>query len=79
MSMGCEDGAMTLLNIVRARTLVDELCAAIDAGTVVPGEREMLALAIVIEREAGPLAHDLLVKLASRCRNGRAGLAKIAQ
>ena len=69
---------MTLLNIVRARTLVDELCAAIDAGTVVPDEHELLALAIVVQREAGPLAHDLLVKLASRCRHGRAVLAKIA-
>jgi hypothetical protein len=45
---------------------------------VVPEEGEMLALAYVVKEEAGPFAHDLLVKLASRCRDGRAVLAKIA-
>jgi hypothetical protein len=70
---------MTLLTIVRARVLVDELCAAIDAGTVQPDERDILALAVVVQREAGPLAHDLLCKLASRCPNGQAALKKMAQ
>lgn len=70
---------MSLLNIVRARVLVDELCAAIDTGKVHPTEPEILALAVVIQQQAGPLAHDLLCQLASRCPNGRAVLAKIAQ
>lgn len=68
----------SLLNIVRARVLVDELCAAIDAGTVDPREQDILALAVLVKREAGPLAHDLLVKLASRCKNGSAVLTRMA-
>jgi hypothetical protein len=43
---------------------VKGLCAAIDAGEVAPTELEMLALAIVVEQETGPLAFDLLCQLA---------------
>lgn len=70
---------MNLYRIVMLREAVDGLCAAIDRGEVKPGEEEMLALALVVEREAGPLKHDLLVKLASRCRNGSAVLTRMAQ
>jgi hypothetical protein len=69
---------MNLERLVRLQNAVDGLCAAIDEGMVVPEEGEMLALAYVVKEEAGPFAHDLLVKLASRCRDGRAVLAKIA-
>lgn len=69
---------MSLLNIVRTRELVDTVCASIDAGESKPSEEDMLALAVIVKREAGPLAHDLLVKLASRCRNGSAVLTKTA-
>lgn len=69
----------TLERIVRIREAVDRLCAAIDAGTAAPSEREMLALAMVVHLHAGPLRHDLLVKLASRCRAGRAVLQLISQ
>lgn len=70
---------MSLVRIVQLRDAVDALCAAIDAGEVQPREVDVLALAMMVEREAGPLTHDLLVKLASRCKNGRAVLAKMAQ
>ena len=70
---------MSIERVVMLRNAVEDLCAAIDSGRVKPTENEMLALATIVEREAGPLRHDLLVKLASRCRNGRAVLKRIAQ
>lgn len=70
---------MSLLEIVRIREAVDAVCAAIDAGEVMPTEVEMLALATAVDSLAGPLKHDLLVKLASRCANGRAVLRRIVQ
>lgn len=69
---------MSLDRIVRTREMVDKVCASIDAGESHPSEHEMAALAQIVVREAGPLAHDLLVKLASRCRNGRAALNSMA-
>jgi hypothetical protein len=66
-----------LERIVHLRDAVNELCRAIDAGEVTPTEREMVALAIVVEQHGGPLAHDLLCQLASRCRNGRAVLDRM--
>lgn len=69
---------MTLLDIVRTRELVERVCDSIDRGESTPSEEEMLALAVVVQRTAGPLAGDLLAKLASRCANGRAVLAKMA-
>jgi hypothetical protein len=65
---------MSLVRIVEIRDAVNRLCAAIDAGDVSPTEAEMVALAVVVARDGGPLAHDLLCKLASRCQNGRAVL-----
>ncbi len=70
---------MSLIRVVKLRDAVDQLCAAIDAGTLTPTEQQMAAVATVVSREAGPLKHDLLCKLASRCKNGRAALADIAQ
>jgi hypothetical protein len=80
VSAGAAAGAvyMSLTSIVKLRDAVDGLCAAIDAGEIRPSEQEMLALAVVVEKEAGPLKHDLLVKLASRCKNGRAVLTRQA-
>jgi hypothetical protein len=65
---------MSLVRLVKLRNAVDELCAAIDRGEVVPGEEEMLALGLLIEKEGGPLKYDLLVKVASRCKNGQKAL-----
>jgi hypothetical protein len=70
---------MTLLRMVALRDAVTALCAAIDAGEVQPREEEVLALALLVAREGGPLAHDLLVTLASRCAHGRAVLRTMAQ
>lgn len=69
---------MSLLRIVQLRDAVDALCAAIDAGEVTPREEEMIALGQLITKEGGPLAHDLLVKIASRCQEGRAALKRCA-
>jgi hypothetical protein len=68
----------TPLGIVQIRDAVNGLCAAIDRGEVTPSDQEMLALAVIVKREGGPLAYDLLLKLASRCPAGRAVLARIA-
>lgn len=65
---------MSLERIVKVRDAVRGICRAIDAGEVAPSEIEMVALATVVAREAGPLAHTLLCELASRCRNGRKAL-----
>jgi hypothetical protein len=62
---------MTLQRIIRIRDAVNGLCRAIDSGDVTPTELEMLALGELVVRDGGPLAHDLLCQLASRCRNGR--------
>lgn len=70
---------MSVLTIVQLRNAVDALLAAIDSGEVIPGEEEMLALATIVEKQGGPLKHDLLVKLASRCKNGQAVLKRMAQ
>jgi hypothetical protein len=66
-----------LARIVHIRDAVHGLCRAIDAGDVTPTELEMVTLATVVARYSGPLAHDLLCQLASRCRNGRAVLDRI--
>lgn len=62
---------------VYLRDMVNGLCRAIDTGEVTPGETEMLAIAHVVERHAGPLAHDLLCQLASRCKKGRKALDRM--
>jgi hypothetical protein len=68
------------LRIAETRQMVDKLCAAIDAGDVTPDEGEMLALATYVESTVPwPQRHDLLVKLASRCANGRAEMKRMAQ
>lgn len=63
-----------LERIVHIRDAVGCLCRAIDAGQVTPDESEILALAVIVEQHGGPLAHDLICQLASRCRNGRHAL-----
>lgn len=70
---------MSLIRMVHLRNAVDAVCAAIDAGDIQPREEDVLALALLVSREGGPLKHDLLVKLASRCKNGRAALIEMAQ
>lgn len=70
---------MSLVECVAIREAVTGLCAAIDAGACVPTELEMLAIAVVVERHGGPLKHDLLCQLASRCVNGRKVLDRIKQ
>jgi len=69
---------MSLMETVRTREMVDRLCAEIDAGRVTATEEEMLAIAVIVKQKGGLLAHDLLCKLASRCRNGRAVLRRLA-
>ena len=69
---------MSVFRLVMLQRAVDGLCAAIDRGEVQAGEQEMMALAVVVEREGGFLKHDLLVKLASRCQNGRSALKDLA-
>ncbi len=61
---------MGLVEMVQAREAVDKVCAAIDAGELQPSEHAMLALATLVSKTGGPLAHELLVKLASRSSNG---------
>ena len=70
---------MGLVEMVQARDAVDSVCKAVDAGQIHPTEQEMYALAELVSRTGGPLAHDLLVKLASRSLIGRAALKDIAQ
>lgn len=57
--------------IVYLRDGVEKLCRGIDTGQITPSEPQMLALGLAISRHGGPLAHDLLCQIASRCRNGR--------
>lgn len=58
---------------------VTELCAAIDRGEVVPGEAEMVALALIVKKEIpASLGHDLVCQLASRCEYGRKVLKEMA-
>lgn len=70
---------MGLMQIIQCREFVARLCAAIDAGQASPTEEEMLEIAVLVDQNAGPLRHDLLVMLASRTVNGRAALKDIAQ
>lgn len=70
---------MGLVAMITVRDAVDRVCAAIDAGEIQPSEEEILALALIVERDGGVLKHDLVVKLASRCKLGQAALKKIAQ
>ena len=74
---------MSLVRIVQLRDAVDQLCEAIDAGRVVVGrdvtEMQMFKAAEIVAREAGPLAHDLCCKLASRTKSGTAALKDVAQ
>lgn len=67
-----------LERMVRLREAVTGLCAAIDSGEVIPTEHEMMAMALVVEQHGGMLKHDLLCQLASRCKNGRAVLDRMA-
>lgn len=62
---------------VYLRDMVTGLCRAIDAGEVTPDDRGMLALARIVERHGGALAHDLLCQLASRCQDGRKALDRM--
>ena len=64
--------------MVQAREFVDKVCRAIDAGEIHPTEEQMLALAVRVKDVGGPLAHDLLCKLASRTKNGSAVLTRSA-
>ena len=70
---------MSIVRIVEVRDAVDRLCAAIDAGELAPTDHEMMAVALVVARDAGPLKHDLLCKIASRSEAGRKALARVAQ
>lgn len=70
---------MSLTEILQLRNAVDMVCAAIDKGEIHPSEEEMMALALMVEQKGGPLKHDLLCKLASRCEKGRAALKGMAQ
>jgi hypothetical protein len=71
-----DDSFIAMARICRA---VKDLCAAIDAGEVQPEEGEIVALAQVVCQQAGPMAHDLVCMLASRCVNGRIAMKEIAQ
>jgi len=74
-----ERGVMTALErIVRVREMVDRLCLAIDRGEVTPSEEEMAGLGELVLEAGGPLAYELVVKLASRCAAGRDALKDIA-
>lgn len=70
---------MNLEKMARLRDAVADVCDAIDRGEIQPTEQEMAALAQLVADVGGPLKHDLLVKLASRCANGRKALKDIAQ
>jgi hypothetical protein len=70
---------MSLERIVQVKDAVDRLCAGIDAGLIHPTEQQMVAIAEVVSRDGGLLAHDLLCKLASRCRSGRQALKDVSQ
>ncbi len=65
---------MGLTDMVSARIFVDQLCAAIDDGRAVPDEKQLYALAERVVQIGGPLAHDLVCKIASRTKAGRAAL-----
>lgn len=68
-----------LLRIVQTREAVERLCAAIDAGQVTPTDGQMADFAKLVAQHGGPLAHDLLCQLASRCTIGREVLKELAQ
>ncbi len=67
-----------LERMIHLRDAVNGLCAAIDAGEVIPTEPDMLALALVVQKHCGLLTHELLCKLASRCKNGSKALTDMA-
>lgn len=67
-----------LTTVVGVRDAVQKVCAAIDAGAVQPSESEMVALAIIAHEYGGPLAHDLICQVASRCEIGRKALKAVA-
>lgn len=67
-----------LTTVIGVRDAVRKVCAAIDAGTVKPTEAEMLALAIMVFEYGGPLTHELLCEVASRCESGRKALKAVA-
>ena len=54
------------------------LCQDIDDGQVQPTEAEMMALADIVMAYGGPLKHNLLCMLASRCAEGRKALDAVA-
>ena len=68
-----------LLRMVQARVAGDELCARIDAGELQLTELQMAEFAMLVNEHGGLLKHDLLCKIASRCKNGQAALRKMAQ
>jgi hypothetical protein len=67
-----------LTTVVEVRDAVQKICAAIDAGVLQPSEAEMLALAQLAVEYGGPLKHDLLCAVASRCEMGRRALKSVA-
>ncbi len=69
---------MSLMRIVQLRDAVRDLCAGIDKGEIQVDEATMLAIAEVLDKEAGPLRHDLLVQIASRSHFGSLQLKKMA-
>ena len=70
---------MSITRMVQIRDAVDRLCAEIDSGRIQVDEQMMVAIAEVVGRDGGFLAHDLICKLASRSRNGREVLKAQAQ
>lgn len=68
-----------LVRMVQAREATDELCRRMDAGEINPTEQELMAFALLVHQHGGLLKHDLLCKIASRSKAGRAALKDIAQ
>jgi hypothetical protein len=69
---------MNLERLVKLRDAVNAVCEAIDAGELVPTEAQMVGLAQMVQREGGPMAHDLICQIAARCEIGRQELKKVA-
>ena len=65
---------INLERLVQIRDSVAAVCAAIDAGEYAPDDATLYAMATLVQRECGPIAHDLLCQLASRCESGRKAL-----
>lgn len=70
--------ASDITTVVGVRDAVRKVCDAIDTGTLHPTEFEMVALALMVVEYGGPLAHDLICEVASRCDIGRKALKAVA-